>query len=68
MVVEGQTAGPENIHPGNMIRTEQVLFRNICVYVYPRGNSEKEVMSLKGSGEGTQEGLEGEREGEMMEL
>lgn len=34
MAVQGQTVGPENIHPGNMIRTERVLFRNIYVYTY----------------------------------
>lgn len=34
LAVQGQTVGPENIHPGNMIRTERVLFRNIYVYTY----------------------------------
>ena len=36
----------ENIHTINIIRTEQVIFRNIYVYTYAHNNNEKEAMNL----------------------
>lgn len=39
----------ENTHKSNIIHTEQVIFRIICVYTYIKVTTiiEKEVMSLK---------------------
>lgn len=38
---------PENIHTKNIIKTEQVIFKNVCIYLYG-----EKLMNLKESKEG----------------
>jgi hypothetical protein len=39
LVIQCQMVNPENIHSNNIIIfTDQVMFRNICVYIYACNN------------------------------
>jgi hypothetical protein len=52
----------ENILTGDIIYTEQLIFRNICIYTYTYMHAitmKKETMSLKENKEGIWETSEG---------
>lgn len=69
LVVQCQTASPENMHAGIIIKTGQVMYGNMHVYTCNTHSSMQWQLIRKGGawtqrrvGEGTREGLEG-REG-----